>query len=154
VNRWRDWRDQSTRDLAHARHALDASDFEWAAFAAQQSAEKALTALIMAEGGEPWGHLVTALVESLPATKSAPPDVLDAARRLDKHDIPARYPNGFADGYPGKLYTRGESEQAIADATHITEFCGRHLPGEGVAALTICATPPVEHANGNPRFRG
>lgn len=133
MNRWRDWWDQSARDLAHARHALDAADFEWAAFAAQQSAEKTLKALVMAEGGEPWGHLVSALVESLPATISAPADVLDAARRLDKHYIPARYPNGFADGYPGKLYTRGEAEQAIADATHITEFCGRYVPREGAS---------------------
>jgi HEPN domain-containing protein len=51
-----------------------------------------------------------------------------AARRLDKHYIPARYPNGFASGYPGKLYTRGEAEQAIADATAIIEFCRGHLP--------------------------
>jgi predicted nucleotidyltransferase len=42
MNRWRDWWDQSARDLAHARHALEAGDFEWAAFAAQQAAEKAL----------------------------------------------------------------------------------------------------------------
>jgi HEPN domain-containing protein len=133
MNRWRDWWDQATRDLAHARHALDSADFEWAAFAAQQSAEKAVKALALAEGGEPWGHLVTSLVESLPPTKAATPDVLDAARRLDKHDIPARYPNGFADGYPGKLYTRGEAEQAIADATSVTEFCRHHVPPEGAA---------------------
>ena len=37
-------------------------------------------------------------------------------------------PNGFADGYPGKLYTRGEAEQAIADATIVNEFCRSHLP--------------------------
>jgi len=134
MNRWRDWWDQSARDLAHAGHALEAADFEWAAFAAQQSAEKAVKATVMAQGGEPWGHLVTALVESLPAAKAAPPEVVDAARRLDKHYIPARYPNGFADGYPGKLYTRGEAEQAIADATQITEFCRRHVPRQGATS--------------------
>jgi CubicO group peptidase (beta-lactamase class C family) len=42
---------QSSRDLSHARHALDDDDHEWAAFAAQQAAEKALKALVMAEGG-------------------------------------------------------------------------------------------------------
>jgi len=68
------------------------------------------------------------LPKRLPATTAASNDVLDAARRLDKHYIPARYPNGFADGYPGKLYTRGEAEQAIADATAITDFCRGHLP--------------------------
>jgi HEPN domain-containing protein len=128
VNRWRDWWEQAARDLAHARHSLDDHDYEWAAFAAQQAAEKSLKALVMSLGGEAWGHLTTGLAEALPAASGASPDVLDAARRLDKHYIPARYPNGFAAGYPGKLYTKGEAEQAIADASTITDFCRRHLP--------------------------
>lgn len=132
MNRWADWRDQASRDLAHARHAVDAGDFEWAAFAAQQSAEKALKAVILAHGGEPWGHLTAALVEALPLP-AAGADVLDAARRLDKHYIPARYPNGFAASYPGDLYTKGEAEQAIADARLISEFCRRRLPGQAPA---------------------
>jgi HEPN domain-containing protein len=128
VNRWSDWWHQSERDLAHARHATDAGDHEWSAFAAQQAAEKALKGLILSRGGEPWGHLLTALAEALPADAAAPADILDAARRLDKHYIPARYPNGFASGYPGKLYTPGEAEQAIADASLIIDFCRRRLP--------------------------
>jgi HEPN domain-containing protein len=132
MNRWADWRDQSARDLAHARHALEDADYEWAAFAAQQAAEKALKALVMALGGEPWGHLTVGLVEALP-DPPAEPAINDAARRLDKHYIPSRYPNGFAASYPGKLYTKGEAEQAIADATLITEFCRRRLPGQGSA---------------------
>lgn len=129
MNRWRDWWDQGQRDLAHAEHALDDADHEWAAFAAQQAAEKALKALIQSLGGEPWGHSITALVESLPAGSQSPVDVGEAANRLDKHYIPSRYPNGFASGYPGKLYTRGEAEGAIADARQIVEFCRRKLPG-------------------------
>ncbi len=128
MNRWRDWWEQALRDLAHARHALDDADYEWTAFAAQQAAEKAVKALIQAHGGEPWGHLISGLVEALPAAASAPAEMLDAARRLDKHYIPARYPNGFADGYPGKLYTAGEAQQAITDADTIIEFCRSRLP--------------------------
>ena len=128
MNRWRDWWEQSSRDHRHAEHAVAAEDYEWAAFAAQQSAEKALKALVMARGGEPWGHLTTGLAEALTEDAAAPPAVLDAARRLDKHYIPARYPNGFADGYPGRLYTHGEAEQAIHDASIVREFCRGHLP--------------------------
>jgi HEPN domain-containing protein len=131
MNRWRDWWEQCLRDLQHARHALEDRDFEWAAFAAQQSAEKALKALSMARGGEPWGHSVTALVESLPESVAADPEITDAGSRLDKHYVPTRYPNGFASGYPGKLYTRGEAEGAIRDAQAIVEFCRRCLPEQG-----------------------
>jgi hypothetical protein len=50
---------------------------EWAAFVAQQAAEKALKALVMALGGEPWGHLTAGLVEAIP-----PPPAPCRARSL------------------------------------------------------------------------
>ena len=128
MNRWKDWWNQAERDVRHAQHAVEDGDYEWSAFAAQQGAEKSLKALIMTRGGEPWGHSLTELVEALPQDVAAPSDLLEAASRLDKHDIPARYPNGFASGYPGKLYTRGEAEGAIADAEKVLEFCRRRLP--------------------------
>ena len=129
MNRWRDWWEQAARDLAHADHALADKDYEWSAFAAQQASEKAMNALIQSMGGEPWGHSVTALVDSLPSNVQVSEEVQEASKRLDKHYIPTRYPNGFASGYPGQLYTRGEAEGAIADARLITEFCRRHIPG-------------------------
>lgn len=128
MNRWRDWWDQAARDLRHARNAAEDADFEWSCFAAQQAAEKALKALALSTGGEPWGHLTFALAQALPAAMPAPAAVLDAARRLDKHYIPARYPNGFAAGHPGELYTRGEAADAIEDAEQIVAFCRDHLP--------------------------
>ncbi len=82
----------------------------------------------MGRGGEPWGHSVTALLESLPPDLQPPSDLLEAANRLDKHYIPTRYPNGFAQGYPGKLYTKGEAEAAVRDAEEIQSFCRRNLP--------------------------
>lgn len=128
MNRWLDWWRQSSRDLLHAEHSRDDRDYEWSAFAAQQAAEKAVKALIMEKGGEPWGHSVTALLEALPTTMAVSSEITEAANRLDKHYIPARYPNGFAEGYPGKLYTRGEAEEAINDASQIIAFCRSHLP--------------------------
>jgi len=131
MERWRDWWDQAQRDAAHAAHARDDADFEWASFASQQAAEKALKALIMTRGGEPWGHSVTELLETVPHDTGWDAGTMEAANRLDKHYIPARYPNGFASSYPGKLYTRGEAEEAIGDAGHIIDFCRRHLPRQG-----------------------
>lgn len=129
MNRSQDWWEQSLRDLRHAQNALHDTDFEWSAFAAQQCAEKAVKALIISRGGEPWGHLITGLLEDLPEEITVPRDVMEAGNRLDKHYIPARYPNGFVQSYPGKLYTRGEAEGAISDAKEISEFCRSCLSG-------------------------
>ena len=133
MNRWQDWWDQGRRDLRHARHALDDQDYEWSAFAAHQAAEKALKALIMERSGEPWGHSLTALFEALPESIRADRPTTECANRLDKHYIPARYPNGFPAGYPGKLYTEGEALGAIDDAQRILEYCRSHLPGPPAA---------------------
>ena len=66
MNRWPYWWGPGLRDMRHARNSLEDADFEWAAFAAQQGAEKALQALILSRGGEPWGHSIAGLVEALP----------------------------------------------------------------------------------------
>lgn len=118
------------RDLRHAENALRDRDYEWAAFAAQQSAEKALKALVMSLGGETWGYSITLLAEAVPEKVKISSTIMEAANRLDKHYIPARYPNGFAEGYPGKLYTRGEAEGAIHGAGKIIEFIRSYLPGQ------------------------
>lgn len=128
MNRWPDWWNQAQRDLGHAKNAVADGDFEWSAFAAQQAAEKAVKALVFSLGGEPWGHVVSMLLGTLPAEHEADVNVREAAMRLDKHYLPARYPNGFAAGHPGMYYTRGEAERAIEDATAIVEFCRSHLP--------------------------
>jgi HEPN domain-containing protein len=57
-----DWLKQAERDLKHARNSLKLKDYEWACFAAQQSAEKGLKALYEFLGGEGWGHSVTKLL--------------------------------------------------------------------------------------------
>jgi len=101
MNHWRDWSNQAERDLAHAKNALDDADFEWSAFASQQSAEKAVNALIFVLGGEPWGHSIAVLLENLP--EKNPATVMEAGIRLDKHYLPSRYPNGLPAGHPGEV---------------------------------------------------
>ncbi len=121
-----DWFRQAQADLRHARHAAESQDFEWAAFAAQQAAEKAVKALFQKLHLDAWGHTLSLLLASLPETAGAAP-LLDTARRLDKHYIPTRYPNGFERGAPVDFYTAGEAAPAIADAEDIVGFCGRQI---------------------------
>ncbi|MBI3328744.1 MAG: HEPN domain-containing protein [Nitrospinae bacterium] len=122
-----DWYRQAKRDLQHARHALEDEEFEWACFAAQQAAEKALKALYQTVSAEAWGHSVFALLENLPQELSAEEALKDVARELDKHYIPPRYPNSYPQGAPYEYYTRAEAERAIAHAERILAFCQDHL---------------------------
>lgn len=128
MNRWRDWWAQAERDLRHAEHSREVGDHEWGAFAAHQAAEKAVKALIQSLGGDPWGHSIHGLLKALPEDVAVPDAAREAAARLDKHYLPARYPNGIPAGHPGELYTSNEAETAIADAEQVVRFCRGHLP--------------------------
>ena len=55
MNRDMDWLTQARADLEHARHSLAMEDCEWACFAAQQSAEKAVESLHLNLGSVIWG---------------------------------------------------------------------------------------------------
>jgi hypothetical protein len=44
-SRYKDWLRQAQRDISHAQNALEDGDYDWACFAAQQAAEKAVKAL-------------------------------------------------------------------------------------------------------------
>jgi HEPN domain-containing protein len=123
ANRYADWLRQAQADLRHARHALQAGDYEWSCFAAQQAAEKAIKALFQRRGMDAWGHTLTVLLGNLPADVQPPAELIDYARALDKHYILTRYPNGFDSGAPTDFYTRSEAEHAIQHAEAILAFC-------------------------------
>lgn len=118
---------QAEADLRHARHARDDDDHEWSAFAAHQAAEKAIKAVFQRLHLEAWGHVLSVLLASLPDGAQPPPALIEAAKELDKHYIPTRYPNGFERGAPTDYYTRGEAEHAIGNAEAIIEWCRRQI---------------------------
>ena len=66
VERSKDWLDQANRDLRQAKASLRDDFYEWACFAAQQAAEKAVKGLIQSRGGESWGQSVAGLIDALP----------------------------------------------------------------------------------------
>jgi len=123
ASRHEDWFKQAVRDLRHAETALQAQDYEWACFAAQQAAAKAIKAVFQKQNGEAWGHSLTVLLNELAEKIDIDPALIDLAKELDKHYIPARYPNGFVSGAPMDYYTENEAKRAIAHAEKILEFC-------------------------------
>lgn len=123
TNRAYDWLSQAEHDLEHARNSSEDADYDWACFAAHQAAEKAVKALFLFLGGDAWGHSLLKLLKDLEEKLDLPSNLLDAARRLDKHYIPTRYPNGFDSGAPHVYYTADEARSAIDDAGSIYDFC-------------------------------
>lgn len=129
ARRWADWYRQAEADLAHARDALAGAHYEWACFASQQAAEKAVKAVHEALGQAAWGHSVTELLDALRAQASGIDDaLLDRARELDKLYVPTRYPNGLPAGAPADYYTRAEAERALSGAEAIVAWCRGMLP--------------------------
>lgn len=95
-----------------------------------------------------WGHTLSVLLENSPPGGRPSADLIDAAKELDKHHIPTRYPNGFEGGAAVDFYTRREAELAIANAEMILEWCRRQrpeLPAELVRELLreICCMWPA-----------
>lgn len=121
-NRQHDWFNQAVRDLEQAQDSRRSGHHEWACFAAQQSAEKAVKALHLHLEQEAWGHVVAKLLQELPPSVNVPALLIEKARVLDSFYIPPRYPNGHPAGAPFEHYGSLQSEEAIRYAGEIVEF--------------------------------
>lgn len=135
MGRSRDWLDQAKRDLEHARQSIDLGHFEWACFASQRAAERALKALHLHQGTVAWGHSVFELLEGLPEGQRPPAQLLDRGRVLDRFYIPPRYANAHPSGPPYRYYTRADAEEAVTAAQEVVAYCERQIlqarQGEG-----------------------
>ncbi len=118
---------QAQRDLKAAQDSLNAGNYEWTAFQAQQGAEKALKAFLRYHNHEARGHTLVHLLTIAQDFGSIPPDLWPKVRELDRHYIQSRYPNGFATGYPAEFYDQETAERALAYGTEILEFVQGHL---------------------------
>jgi len=121
-NRGCDWFNQALRDLEQAEDSRRSGHHEWACFAAQQGAEKAVKALHLHLGQEAWGHVISKLLQELPAGIAVTEAIVDKGRVLDTFYIPSRYPNSHPAGAPFEHYGALQSEEAIRYAREIIEF--------------------------------
>jgi HEPN domain-containing protein len=127
ANRAPDWFAQAQRDLEHARASQAGTRHEWACFASQQAAEKAVKALHLSQGQEAWGHVISRLLRDLPF--EVPADLIDKGRVLDNFYMATRYANGHPEGPPFEHYGHIQSEEAIRHASEILEFVRVRLAG-------------------------
>jgi HEPN domain-containing protein len=122
ADRSADWIAQADRDLDAARAQVSAGYYEWACFISQQAAEKALKAVLQSWGAEAWGHSVRNLLAAVEERAGTDARRSEAALTLDKFYIPARYPNGYAEGKPGDYITAKDAEDAVGSAEEIIRF--------------------------------
>jgi HEPN domain-containing protein len=127
ANRSKDWFLQAERDLNQAEASETEERHEWACFAAQQSAEKAVKALHLESGQEAWGHVVARLLQELPL--EVPEDLTEKAKVLDNFYIPTRYANGHPEGPPFEHYGSLQSKEAIRYAGEILDFVRSKMAG-------------------------
>lgn len=127
ANRARDWFAQAEKDLDHAGLARAHGGHDWACFASQQAAEKAVKALHLYLGQEAWGHVVARLLRELPLTP--PDDLVNRGMVLDNFYVPSRYPNGHPEGAPFEHYGELQSSEAIQHARAILDFVRAQMAG-------------------------
>ncbi|MFQ5980976.1 MAG: HEPN domain-containing protein [Candidatus Heimdallarchaeota archaeon] len=99
------WLSASRRDLAMAQELYDKKFYEGTAFHCQQCAEKALKALLAHFGRFNRTHSCDRLLDVLEEFNLPINKIRTAAKKLDIHYIPSRYPNGVG-GAPERFYDR------------------------------------------------
>ena len=119
-NRSGDWFAQAERDLQHARASRRDEQHEWACFAAQQAAEKAVKALHLSLRQEAWGRVIAMLLRELPT--EVPGALIAKAQVLDNSYVATRYANGHPEGPPFAHYGPIQSEDAIDYAREIIDY--------------------------------
>ena len=122
ANRARDWFEQSLHDLGQAEDSRSAGRHEWACFASQQAAQKAVESLHLFLGQEARGHVIAKLLVELPDATRVPKDLIEQGRVLDNFYIPSRYPNSHPEGAPFEHYGPLQSEEAIRHARAVVDF--------------------------------
>jgi len=129
VNRADDWFRQAARDLEQAEESRRAGRHEWACFAAQQGAEKAVKAAHLSAGQQARGNVVARLLTELPPTIEVPADLIEQARVLDNFYIPTRYADAHPEGAPFEHYGPLQSEEALRHARAVLDFVRDAMAG-------------------------
>jgi len=124
----RRWFSEAEWDYETARDLHSMMRFNAACFYAQQAAEKAVKAALYMLGDVPLGHSIRELLERFSEISGRNVDeIMPCARELDRHYIPARYPNAHPSGTPHEAYDRETAGRALQCAERILNYVRRFL---------------------------
>ncbi len=117
------WLAQSRHDLADGQLVAEAGRHALACFLAQQCAEKAVTAFLLAQGAEAvWGGALADLCEDAVAFDPTFEAIRSMAILLDKYDLGSRYPTTIPGGIPAEAYDATDSARALEIAGDVLAF--------------------------------
>lgn len=122
------WLSEAVWDLETAKVLHDAARYNSCAFLCQQAAEKAAKALLYSIGESPFGHSVKVLLQRFAeASGTNISELVSYGAELDRHYVPARYPNAIPVGTPHENYDQTVSERTREFAGKIVEFVRRRI---------------------------
>ena len=122
------WLIQSAADLDTAKYLLDGQRYDAACFTAQQTAEKALKAvLIWLAGDKPRTHVIAELLKQVGAHQDLPPELRDL-RMLDTFYVSSRYPDALGGASPTSTFVHSQAESAVMLAAAAVDFAMQTLP--------------------------
>ena len=125
------WLRQAEADLQAARDSARAGHFEWACFQAQQSAEKALKALLYQKGRtSAISHSIADLLEESTKYVGQLASLTEEAKYLDTFYLATRYPNALpGERAPADYYGEKEAERCLSYAESILTAVKNTMPG-------------------------
>ena len=117
------WLRQAAYDLAQAERLLREGVFSYAAFFAEQSAQKSLKAFLLSRGSRLVAiHSVGELAKEAAQLESGFQPLIDQAKRLDRHYLTSRYPDALPEpAIPAEAYVREDAQEAVAIAQAVLE---------------------------------
>ncbi len=121
-----DWLNQSKRDLEESEDSMNNGKYEWACFAAQQSAEKAVKALYHSLNREIWSHSISRMLSQLDVF-NIDNEIIEKSKELDRVYIGSRYPDYYTEGSPYEYYSIEDARRCLNYAREIYEFCYKNI---------------------------
>lgn len=126
--------------LTQARTDLEAAEMlaerlpALACFHAQQSAEKALKAILYAAGERPvLGHALATLGRAVEVHSPSFAELRGEVTKLDRYYVATRYPNGLPEGAdPSAAFDRDDARSALATAGRAVAFAERFVEQRSV----------------------
>ena len=121
------WLRVAERDLERARRSLEEGDRGAATFWAQQAAEKALKAVLLALRGDfPKTHSIRRLFDELGSSLGLSREELEEAYELTQFYYLPRYPD-IVEGVPDDVISERTARRAVAVAERVVEAARRAL---------------------------